>query len=298
MHRTASAVDSPVFEDLLCRFWDQGPFFIPGFLDEASRRRFAESGITGAFRRSVELLARTEIIGPGGRQGVAEFAGGGPMDIAVVDALRSGQSVLCRRFDHDHDGTAEMARALQNRLGHPVFATLFITHSEKSTFPAHYDSADVFVLQLFGSKRWELFHRAEPPPSSDEDVEKVAACGPASNVFDVCPGDLLYVPRGLVHLVSPTAAPAVHITFGVKVITVGDLVMALVRSRAGTSELRTALPISRDAEWAGARLMPLLADFLRDASDVSNYHEVMGMLKLEPEEFDWTRPALTQLEKR
>jgi ribosomal protein L16 Arg81 hydroxylase len=99
------------------------------------------------------------------------------------------------------------------------------------------------VLQVAGVKRWALFDRALPPPTSDADVKPIdVGDRPSTYTYDLKPGDVLYVPRGVVHRVQALETPAVHVSFGLKVLTVGDLVMAVVREWSGAAELRTALP--------------------------------------------------------
>jgi ribosomal protein L16 Arg81 hydroxylase len=129
--------------------------------------------------------------------------------------LLRGLTILVRRFDLEHSASGLFAQSLAALIGAPVFGTLFITPGPENAFPAHYDAANVFALQLAGAKRWDLFEQVFPLPLSDTDVNSLPMRPPrVMESHDLTTGDLLYVPRGLVHEVIPTSCPSLHISFG------------------------------------------------------------------------------------
>ncbi len=73
---------------------------------------------------------------------LAQLAGGATL---VLQALHRTWPPLIR-FGSD----------LAAELGHPVQINAYITPPENQGFAAHYDTHDVFVLQVAGSKRWTI----------------------------------------------------------------------------------------------------------------------------------------------
>jgi hypothetical protein len=129
-HPSQNVSTPPVFDRLLSASLDKAPFHAPGCFTDLDAIGFNEGTIAGAFRRSRNLLLRTEVVAGDARTNLGEVADGAdPMADLVVAALSSGAAVIARRFDQDHDGAAEIQRALESRTGHPVFATLLITHA-------------------------------------------------------------------------------------------------------------------------------------------------------------------------
>ena len=75
-------------------------------------------------------------------------------------------------------------------------------------YDVHSDDHDVFILQVFGKKRWMLYDRKStiergtlpPDPLWDQVLED---------------GGLLYIPRGFWHVAMPLEEPCLHLTVSV-----------------------------------------------------------------------------------
>ena len=124
-------------------------------------------------------------------------------------------------------GVHELVSSWRRELGVFVSAGFYSTPKGKQGFLYHSDKTDVLVLQLEGSKRWEVCGRELPklhlPPSYGEvthfsvaDSEQrrrlLAACGPV----ELAQGDTLYLPVGVVHRALATLGDAsLHLTVAV-----------------------------------------------------------------------------------
>ena len=78
---------------------------------------------------------------------------------------------------------------------------------------------DVFILQLDGRKEWRLYDVPVKHPFMGHKVGRVpqgeppAQAGRPRMTLTLEPGDMLYMPRGLVHEAATTdAAPSLHLT--------------------------------------------------------------------------------------
>ncbi|HZD01411.1 MAG TPA: cupin domain-containing protein [Actinomycetes bacterium] len=98
-------------------------------------------------------------------------------------------------------------RDLELALTHPVQVNAYITPRSSRGLGLHADGHDVFVLQVHGRKRWEVY---QPGPARDPKA-------PGERLLDVTldPGDCLYVPLGFPHAVWTEQSASAHLTVGV-----------------------------------------------------------------------------------
>ena len=129
-------------------------------------------------------------------------------------------------------------------LTHPVQANAYVTPAGAQGLAVHYDTHDVFVLQVAGTKGWELFAPvfADPLASQPWAQRKTAETGPPILAADLQPGDCLYVPRGFLHSARAQTQLSAHVTVGVLAQTRHDLVRDVIAAAADDVGFRTALP--------------------------------------------------------
>lgn len=136
-----------------------------------------------------------------------------------------------------------LAWHLETELDFSIHANAYITPGQAAGFPAHYDTHDVFVLQIAGRKRWRV---TEPPihlPHRSQTFKPEGfKPGPLLAEFELAAGDLLYLPRGYVHATTTSDSHSAHVTMGVNIFTWADLVGDLVPSSAANEEFRRSLP--------------------------------------------------------
>jgi hypothetical protein len=124
---------------------------------------------------------------------------------------------------------AELVRGLELELGHPCQVNAYITPPGAQGLALHHDPHDVFVLQAFGSKHWEV-HAAPREPDRQ----------PLTVVL--WPGDALYMPTGTPHAASTQRDLSGHLTVGVHVATWRDLVAEAWKQAESDSSLDEPLP--------------------------------------------------------
>ena len=138
-----------------------------------------------------------------GRTGSREVAG--IADPAKVAALfEGGATIVLQGLHRWSEPVARFCRDLELELGHPCQVNAYITPPGAQGLELHQDAHDVFVLQAFGRKHWELHHAPREDAREPLDVE-------------LAPGDTIYLPAGTPHAARAQDVLSGHLTVGVHV---------------------------------------------------------------------------------
>jgi ribosomal protein L16 Arg81 hydroxylase len=143
------------------------------------------------------------------------FSNGRIDPVRAYQEHQKGASLIFNQLQIMHPGMARLTHAMEATLNHSFQTNIYWTPSNAQGFKTHYDNHDVFVLQVSGSKEWKLYDTAIPLPlRSQAFVPGQMEFGPVSSEFVLEEGDMLYLPRGLVHDARSTGDPSIHITLG------------------------------------------------------------------------------------
>lgn len=176
----------------------------------------------------------------------AEYADSdGVIDPAQLYRLHAdGATIIINHLHTAHPRCADLCAALELEFSAPFQANIYVTPPGAQGFKAHFDTHDIFVLQLHGSKRWRLFDEPIPLPlaAQEEEIKPDGQRVPQREL-EVYQGDTLYIPRGLVHDAVSSDETSVHATVGVLAYTWADvMVEALEAAVLGDPAFRRALP--------------------------------------------------------
>ncbi len=166
-------------------------------------------------------------------------------DVAQLrKAFGAGKTVIITAMEHRWGPVAAMCRRLEVYFGCPVHTNLYLTPPGAQGFEPHFDTHEVFVLQIEGTKHWRFYGPARELPLADERFTIAREqLGPPSQEAKVRPGDLLYMPRGHVHEAFTSDSLSLHLTVGIKVFRWTDLVgRALADLSARDANFRKSLP--------------------------------------------------------
>ncbi|MGE9315097.1 cupin domain-containing protein [Niabella sp. CJ426] len=135
---------------------------------------------------------------------------------------------------------------LSQKFNSPVQANLYITPNKSQGFNPHWDTHDVFVLQISGTKTWHLYgFEKELPTKNQSFVSKDYKKEPIQTI-QLRPGDFLYVPRGYVHDAMADDGISSHITIGVLSFTWARYFNEIFPQLEEFKEFREAVPF-----WKG-----------------------------------------------
>ena len=247
------------FAEFASSYWARRPLLCrpPGGFDDlfgldAVDLLLSERGLRTPFLRVAHdgtVLPAARFTGGGGAG--AEI-GDQVLDEKVLSLLCDGATLVLQGLHRTWAPLAGFAAALRADLGHPVQINAYITPAGNRGFATHYDTHDVFVLQVAGRKRWRIHEPVMPDPLERQPwggrADEVTAAAAGDPVIDTvfAPGDALYLPRGWLHSAEAVGELSVHLTIGVRTITRYAIAEELLGLAVGAPQVRAALPVGVD----------------------------------------------------
>lgn len=179
------------------------------------------------------------------------------IDIPAMYRLwNAGATIILQSLQTNFPKLIPILRELEAELHHPVQANLYLSPRNSQGFTAHYDTHDVFVVQIEGSKNWRVWQSpsVQAPLKDEHSPRDMEPMGPLLLEHALEPGDVLYLPRGFYHEASSGSTSSMHLTIGVlnyrridAVRFIFDDVLQSLRSSTST-EWRASLPPRFDKE--------------------------------------------------
>jgi ribosomal protein L16 Arg81 hydroxylase len=170
---------------------------------------------------------------------------GGSLDVAKVYQLfAEGSTVTLAYLDTAVPALTTFCRGLEAEFSHPFQTNVYLTPPRSQGAKVHYDTHDVFVLQVTGSKRWTILGRPIELPLRNQDFDPSQHdAGSPTLEFELCAGDAAYIPRGWVHEARSSDNVSLHITVGVLAYTWTDFLLEFVADAClNDATFRKALP--------------------------------------------------------
>jgi bifunctional lysine-specific demethylase and histidyl-hydroxylase NO66 len=240
----------------------------PDAVDELLSRR----GLRTPFLRVAKqgtVLPTARYTGSGGAG--AEIADQ-VIDDKVMQLYGDGATLVLQGLHRIWPPVVDFARRLGTELGQPLQVNAYLTPAGSQGFATHYDTHDVFVLQVDGTKRWRIHPPVLPDPLERQAwggrADEVSATAEGTPALDVvlAPGDALYLPRGWLHSAQALGERSLHITVGVRALTRYALVEELLGLAAEDARLRATLPFGLDVA-DGEALEPELTEAVEALRD-------------------------------
>jgi hypothetical protein len=154
-----------------------------------------------------------------------------------------GKTVIIRAMQHRWPAVASLCRNLEAVFHSPVHTNLYVTPPGSQGFDAHFDTHEVFALQIDGVKHWRLYGPAAQLPLAEDKSSLLRSRLDPPREVRMEAGDLLYIPRGHAHEAYTAASSSVHLTVGVNVYRWADLLhQAVVAMTRQDPRFRETLP--------------------------------------------------------
>jgi ribosomal protein L16 Arg81 hydroxylase len=162
----------------------------------------------------------------------------------VYQHFAAGATISISHLQECLPELAALCRAAEKVFSGHFQTNIYLSPPNAQGFKTHFDSHDVFVLQIAGSKIWTLNDTGIELPLHGQRFEPgVHTAGPVTQEFTLKRGDLLYCPRGLYHAARSTDEVSLHITLGLIGKTWADVVTeALSEACLASPTFRANLP--------------------------------------------------------
>lgn len=209
----------------------------------------------------------------------------------ALDAYRGGATIVANQLHLQMPRLGRLCRGLEAFFYQPFQANAYLTPPGNQGFGAHFDTHDVFVLQIAGRKAWKVYRPTVSLPFDDQ-LQPVSVQQGASPLLEALlePGDLLYLPRGWVHDGRAVDGdPSLHISLGLLGLTWFDVLASSLRDISRKDSR------FREVYRMGPAARPA-AENLATAADLvmALLHEVQtNGFPLAEERFALARPAVT-----
>ena len=202
----------------------------------------------------------------------------GIADPARIAALfEDGATIVLQGMHRWSEAVTRFCRGLELALGHPCQVNAYITPPGAQGLDLHVDAHDVFVLQSFGRKRWEL-HAA--PREERRDPLAV----------EVAPGDTIYLPEGTPHAARAQDELSGHLTVGIHVARWRDVLARIATREADALDDPVPAAWLDDAEGSAEQLRGRLAALASALGEI----DVLAEMSERRERFLSTRAPLAR----
>jgi len=180
----------------------------------------------------------------------------------------------------------QFLRAIETLISSPADAAIFWSHAGAAA-PVHHDEYDIIAIQLAGRKKWFI---SSDEPALPNQWAKPGEGPPALNsfnIYDVAPGDLLYLPRGTAHTVQSTSE-SIHLSIGFVPVTIRDAMIAALDQmsdidralRENLISAKQPLPDVLDQHLSAVVDQCRSDTFLKSAMELRKARMIFGLNKL------------------
>lgn len=162
----------------------------------------------------------------------------------VYEHLKNGATLIANKIRHSAK-VEHLSRQVATFTGRQVVSSAYVALGEKESSPCHWDTRDVFAIQLIGRKRWTIYEPSMDSPiftQQSKDFKDQHPC-PVDPHMDIIleAGDVLYIPRGWWHNPQPLGEPTFHLSVGTFPALVIDYLSWLFKNIESYADSRKSL---------------------------------------------------------
>lgn len=132
----------------------------------------------------------------------------------LYKCLREGATLVLDRCQAFFEPVEQMRQWLSSELECACSANLYAAFTPTSSFGLHFDNHDVLAVQIDGIKRWTVHKPTYSYPLEHErSFDFIAPKTEPDFVFDVEPGQAIYLPAGYWHNVKAQTGHSLHVSY-------------------------------------------------------------------------------------
>lgn len=172
----------------------------------------------------------------------------------VTAMLQKGATFVLDFLEGVDPQIGSVARCIERLTGANTSCNAYCSWQSVPGYASHFDTMDVFAIQIEGEKKWNLYEGRFPqavfvPGSRPSDFTREQhdqMKGKIAQEITTRPGDILYIPRGIYHDALATDTASLHLSFGATHAVGFTIVEMIGREMQGQEYFRRRLPHFED----------------------------------------------------
>lgn len=198
--------------------------------------------------------------------------------------LRDGATLVMNRLDSKSLVIGQLCQQVSDFVNEKTVCNGYIAFGGKGTFGRHWDTHDVFAVQVIGRKHWRVYKPTfELPLPFQRSRGQKDKC-PAEPVFDgvLEQGDIMYIPRGWWHEADPLErTETFHLTVGVHTSKTLDYLKWIAEAVMPSHlEARVTLRANQPERKSIEDFLEVLRSAALDENNIRLYAEGMQALRV------------------
>ncbi|HVG63249.1 MAG TPA: cupin domain-containing protein [Hyalangium sp.] len=225
--RILSPLDPEVFFQ---EYWEQRPLVLSREAPDSFASLFSLEALEALLWSSRPGWGDVQLANHRRGEGWVDYTRQPPSLDRLARAHVQGDTLILNDVQLRSQSVARLCRSFEAVLNSMVNVNMYLTPKGAQGLAPHFDTQEVFVLQVRGSKHWRLY-----PPLVELPVEEMAGELPEGYAREpmmtvhLRAGDVLYMPRGVVHEALTGSEESLHLTVGVNVLTWKTLLEDVLR---------------------------------------------------------------------
>jgi ribosomal protein L16 Arg81 hydroxylase len=134
----------------------------------------------------------------------------------MSELIQHDATIIIETIHKLHPNLYNLISNLSDEFGETINVNAYCSSAGKRGFDKHTDAHEVFVLQIEGTKEWEIFDIENIFPVENQLNSSIEDKEYPSKVYTLEKGDLFYVPRGTWHRAFAKDEASLHLTIGIK----------------------------------------------------------------------------------
>ena len=169
-------------------------------------------------------------------------------DTKIKRPVVSGEQTLVLNDIQDNYITLKsLCKDIGKTLGVSCYINAYITPKNSQGFLPHYDSHDVIIIQLHGSKDWTVQNDLPQLVTKRAIQATFESCANNSIEVRLQKGSALYIPRGQIHAAKTGSQSSIHLTIGLYPVEISQVVAEMIEmSTYKSAKFRQRIDISKN----------------------------------------------------
>src|SRR5215470_16082222 len=164
----------------------------------------------------------------------------------VYAHFRTGKTLIHAGLNHTRPNLRRLCAILTAKFAAPSEAVAYLTPAGQQGARAHSDPSDVYVIQLEGTKHWQVWDTAEARRLGVDRDYTLAELGQPIMDVSLRPGDVLYVPYGTPHVAAAEEQVSLHVTVVSLARTWAELLLPMLEQALDAHEEFWTAPYAGD----------------------------------------------------